>query len=260
MELQGKVAIVTGGASGIGLEMVKHLLQAGLKGVAILDMAEAAGKAATAQVESEFGAKRAIFIRADVTKADQFKEAFKKASTTFGGLDIVINNAGVLNEDNWELTIAVNVAAVMRGTLLALEAMGRDRGGRGGAVLNVASILGLSAIAGAPAYVTSKHAVVGLVRSFGMPYHWERTGVRVMALCPGVTETPLVAGAGGPQMSSMGQLAAQELAELPQQKSDAVARAAVEVLRRGENGSLWVSEGGQPAYQVVIPAREQMRV
>ncbi|XP_047003548.1 15-hydroxyprostaglandin dehydrogenase [NAD(+)]-like [Schistocerca americana] len=260
MELQGKVAIVTGGASGIGLEMVKHLLQAGLKGVAILDMAEAVGKAAVSQMESEFGAKRAIFIRADVTKADQFKEAFKKASTTFGGLDIVINNAGVLNEDNWELTIAVNVAAVMRGTLLALEAMGPDRGGRGGAVLNVASILGLSAIAGAPAYVTSKHAVVGLVRSFGMPYHWERTGVRVMALCPGVTETPLVAGAGGPQMSSMGQLAAQELAELPQQKSDAVARAAVEVLRRGENGSLWVSEGGQPAYQVAIPAREQMRV
>ncbi|XP_049938363.1 15-hydroxyprostaglandin dehydrogenase [NAD(+)]-like isoform X2 [Schistocerca serialis cubense] len=260
MELQGKVAIVTGGASGIGLEMVKHLLQAGLKGVAILDMAEAVGKAAVSPMESEFGGKRAIFIRADVTKADQFKEAFKKASTTFGGLDIVINNAGVLNEDNWELTIAVNVAAVMRGTLLALEAMGRDRGGRGGAVLNVASILGLSAIAGAPAYVTSKHAVVGLVRSFGMPYHWERTGVRVMALCPGVTETPLVAGAGGPQMSSMGQLAAQELAELPQQKPDAVARAAVEVLRRGESGSLWVSEGGQPAYRVVIPAREQMRV
>lgn len=74
--------------------------------------------------------------------------------------------------------------------------MGKNNGGKGGVVVNVASILGLQELAGCPIYVGTKHFVVGLTRSFGTPFYYSRTGIKFFTICPGVTDTPLISEAG----------------------------------------------------------------
>ncbi|XP_049764625.1 15-hydroxyprostaglandin dehydrogenase [NAD(+)]-like [Schistocerca cancellata] len=264
MELRGRVALVTGGASGIGLQYARHLLLAGLKGVVLADLSEEAGAAAVADLAEAVAAAgagseggRAVFQLTDVTKPQHVREAFARAYDEFGRLDIVINNAGILNDAQWELQIDINVTAVVRCTQLAMELMSR---GGGGVVLNVASVLGLAALGGCPVYVATKHAVVGLSRSYGTQFHWQRTGVRVVALCPGVTDTQLIAQAGARQPHrDQGALAVHELAALPQQRPEHVAAAALHVLRAAPNGSVWVAEGAEPAYQLRFPHRTQLR-
>ncbi|KAG8309972.1 hypothetical protein J6590_072740 [Homalodisca vitripennis] len=116
-------------------------------------------------------------------------ESFQKTVSAFGGLDIVINNAGIFNDRFWELEVDVNLNGVIRGTLLALRFLGREKGGRGGAVVTTASTLGLQPCAAVPIYTATKHALIGFTRSFGDPFHMNLSGVRVMAVCPGATKT-----------------------------------------------------------------------
>lgn len=98
--------------------------------------------------------------------------------------------------------------------------MGKNNGGKGGVIVNIASILGLQPLAGCPVYVGTKHFVIGFSRSFGSPYHFNQTGVKVMMMCPGVTDTPLISEAGEkplPESEGIGKLLAEELGALPAQ-------------------------------------------
>lgn len=261
MFIKGKTALVTGAATGIGLEYVKALLKNGAQNVAVCDVDVRKGENAVRELQTEYGADRVIFIKTDVTNVAELEEAFKKTHTTFKALDIVINNAGILDDGRWELQIAINVNAVVRGTLLGLQYMGKDKGGKGGVVVNIASILGLAPLAGSPVYVATKHAVIGLTRSFGLPYHFDRTGVRVIAMCPGVTDTPLISEAHRRQLrEDWGDEAGRELDELPKQKPECVAKGMIHLIEKGSSGSIWVAEGGQPVYEVLIPDRQTLRV
>lgn len=102
--------------------------------------------------------------------------------------------------------------------MLGMKYMGKDQGGKGGVIVNIASILGLQPMAGCPVYVGTKHAVIGMSRSFGMPWHFQRTGVKVLTMCPGVTDTPLISEAGHRSLSTeCGTECARELGALPKQ-------------------------------------------
>lgn len=103
------------------------------------------------------------------------------------------------------------------GTIHAMKVMGKDKGGKGGTVVNVASILGLQAAPSAPVYTGTKHFVIGLTRSFGHPFHYDRTKVRVMAMCPGVTTTQMVKDAGQHALEVNKEKIVQELGSLPPQ-------------------------------------------
>nr|KAG5689895.1 hypothetical protein BaRGS_023643 [Batillaria attramentaria] len=94
--------------------------------------------------------------------------AFQAAVTKFGAVDICVNNAGIVHETLWEKMIAVNMTAVIRGSQLALEHMRRDRGGRGGIIVNTASIAGLGPYSSIPVYAATKHAVVGFTTSWAV--------------------------------------------------------------------------------------------
>lgn len=97
--------------------------------------------------------------------------------------------------------------------------MGKDQAGHGGIVVNIASILGLQPLSGCPIYVASKHFVVGLNRSFGTPHHFNKTGVKILTMCPGVTDTPLISEAGKRILSNdLSSVVEQELAKFPSQK------------------------------------------
>ncbi|XP_062333814.1 15-hydroxyprostaglandin dehydrogenase [NAD(+)] isoform X2 [Osmerus eperlanus] len=141
MALRGKVALVTGGAQGIGCAVVESLLKNEAK-VSIVDLNQEVGEKCKKQLDEQFGVGNCSFIQCDVTDAAKFQEAFQSTVDQFGRLDIVINNAGINNEKNWEKTIEVNLTSVIKGTYLGLEHMSKEHGKQGGVVINVSSMAG----------------------------------------------------------------------------------------------------------------------
>ncbi|XP_046629099.1 peroxisomal hydratase-dehydrogenase-epimerase-like [Neodiprion virginianus] len=259
MDFTNKVVLLTGGAMGIGFEYAKELLRNGVKHLAILDLPTSSGAETADKLNGEFRNARVIFIVCDVTNDNEFEAAFARTVKEFGGLDIVINNAGILNEKKWKLMIDINVTAVVKGTMLGLQYMGKDQGGKGGIIVNTASIFGLDPVEWFPIYDATKFAVIGLSRSFGLPYHYEKTGVTVLAMCPGVTDTALAAGAGNGLGSYVDpKLAIDGYRKFPLHKPEVVGKALVEIIRRGKSGSVWISEGGKPVTEVFIPDRFEL--
>lgn len=199
-DFTGQVALVTGGGSGIGRAAALALAAGGARVVAA-DVSEDGAAETVALVRAAGG--EALAVRADVTSVSDCEAAVHTAVASFGGLHLAVNAAGVggveartadYPEDDWHRTLAVNLTGVwnaMRAELPALEAAARAAAGaRGAALVNVASAAGLHGFPMHAAYTASKHAVVGLTRTAALEY--ARRGVRVNALCPGFTRTPMV--------------------------------------------------------------------
>lgn len=197
-DLSGKAALVTGAASGIGAASALAFAAAGAR-VAACDR-DLAGAQATAKLITEAGGE-AIALEVDVTDAGQTQAMVDRVVAAFGRLDCAHNNAGITGASaatadyalsEWEKVLAVNLTGVflcLRAELPALLAAG------GGAVVNTASFSGLVAVPRIPAYVAAKHGVVGLTKAAAVEYG--RKGVRVNAVCPGSTRTPMVEGFSG---------------------------------------------------------------
>lgn len=189
-----------------------------LQRVCILDMDMKSAEDACKKLNLEYKRDCCCCKKVDVTNCDQLESALNECCKSMKSLDILINNAGVMNDNKWEMEIAINLNAVVRGTMLGMKMMGRDMGGHGGVIVNIASILGMQAIAGCPVYVGTKHAVLGMSRAWGMPFHYNRTGVKVLTMCPGVTDTPLISEAHGLQMTgAIGKECQRELDSMPKQ-------------------------------------------
>ncbi|MDC3955310.1 SDR family NAD(P)-dependent oxidoreductase [Polyangium jinanense] len=189
-DFSGRVALVIGGSSGIGLASARGFARAGA-GVVIAARGENAGREACAALQAE-GA-RALFVPTDVRDEATVARAVKETVEHFGRLDFAVNCAGGgdmapledTKQDVWDDVMAVNARGVwlsMRHEIPALIASG------GGAIVNISSIFGMAGRAAQHAYVASKHAVVGMTRSVALEYATK--GIRVNALCAGVTGTP----------------------------------------------------------------------
>ena len=193
------VALVTGAASGIG-RAVAHALAADAPGrpahaVVVADVDERGGLETVRQIEAEGATAR--FVACDVSSEDDVAAAVHTATEAFGRLDVLVNNAGVEGPvmpvhaqppDAWRRVFEVNVHGPFYGVRHALPHM--LKAGRG-AIVTVASVAGLNAFPMHAAYAASKHAVVGLTRTVALEV--ARSGVRVNAVCPGFTDTPMVA-------------------------------------------------------------------
>uniref|UniRef100_A0A8C2PQI8 Zgc:56585 n=1 Tax=Cyprinus carpio TaxID=7962 RepID=A0A8C2PQI8_CYPCA len=141
MDLKEKVAVVTGAAQGLGRSFVEILLKNGAK-VALIDVNKSLGEELKSTLDQEHGRDRTEFHTADVSSEEDFK-VLEKIVETFGRIDILCNNAGIVNEKHWEKTIAINLGGVVRGTYLALEHMKKENSGNGGVIVNISSIAGL---------------------------------------------------------------------------------------------------------------------
>ncbi|XP_020791588.1 15-hydroxyprostaglandin dehydrogenase [NAD(+)]-like [Boleophthalmus pectinirostris] len=190
MALSRKVALVTGGAMGIGHAMVEELLTNGAK-VALLDLNAATGTSLVEKLMEKFGKDKALFVECDVQSEQQLKAAFQKTIETFGELDIVCNNAGILNETEWEKMVSINLTAMIRVAYLALEHMSKLHKGHGGVIINTASMAGLGPLPSCPVYTATKYGVVGFTRAMAMASLGADDGVRFNALCPGFVDTNL---------------------------------------------------------------------
>ncbi|TVR20710.1 MAG: glucose 1-dehydrogenase [Anaerolineaceae bacterium] len=195
MRLEGKVALITGGGSGIGYHTALLFAQEGAK-VAVVDVNESAGKQTVQEIEAQGGA--AVYIHADVSKASDCERMIQTTEATFGALHILFNNAGISHaddddaintgEDVWDLTMQVNVKGVFLGCKYGIPAIRRAGGG---SIINTASfVASLGAATPQLAYTASKGAVLSMTRELATIH--AREGIRVNALCPGPLRTELL--------------------------------------------------------------------
>jgi NAD(P)-dependent dehydrogenase (short-subunit alcohol dehydrogenase family) len=193
MDPAGKVALVTGGSSGIGRATALALAEAGAA-VVIADIDDGGGQETVALIERSGG--KAAFVRADVTRREDLERMVAFAEETFGGLDILHNNAGIITGlprfpeapvERWEKTFAVNLWAVIAGTQAAVPAM-RRRGG--GVIVNTASMAGITQHPLDPIYAATKHGIVGLTRA--LVFLKDEANIRVNCVCPAMVDTPMV--------------------------------------------------------------------
>ena len=233
VELSGAVALVTGGANGIGAAAVRRLADRGAR-VVVADIDERGADVATAV--------GGLFTRCDVREPADSEAAVAAAVSAFGGLDVAFLNAGVsttsveIGGPAWDLAAyrracAVNVDGVFFGVNAVLPAL-RHRGG--GALVFTSSLAGLTAVPADPVYAATKHAVVGLARALGPALAADH--VAVNALCPGFADTAindpvrhLIAAAGIPMMT-------------PEDVADAL----LAILASDQSGQAWYLQPGRP--------------
>ncbi|MBA4088966.1 MAG: short chain dehydrogenase [Sphingobium sp.] len=190
--LQGKVALVTGAGGGIGRAAALAFARSGAS-VLVSDVNDEGGRATVALIEAQGG--KAAFQHCDVSDSAQVKAMVAAAVHHFRRLDCAFNNAGITNiaadeydEAVWGRAIGINLTGVMLCMREEAEVMLTQGGG---AIVNTASINGLVGNPSQPAYVASKHGVVGLTRHGAL--RWAKAGIRVNAVCPGVIVTPMTA-------------------------------------------------------------------
>ncbi len=232
MDLDGKVALITGGASGIGEAAVRRLAAAGVS-VAVVDRDEVRAQAVANDVNG-------LALTADVTDPTTMTTVVEATEDHFGSLDIVLLNAGTtagqsgvddLDVAAYRKIMGVNVDHVVFGVAAAVPALHRAGGGT---IIATASLAGLVPMPGDPIYTLTKHAVVGYVRSVA-PLLSGRD-IRINALCPGFADTPLIAHAR------------ERFGDFPLLSVNDVADAIENILDRGEPGECWfVQPGREPA-------------
>jgi NAD(P)-dependent dehydrogenase (short-subunit alcohol dehydrogenase family) len=227
-----RVALITGGASGIGFAVARALATDGVRPV-LADLDETAGRAAASDVGG-------VFVRTDVTDPEDIQAAVDAALRDDGRLDLVVLNAGIttgetpidrLALDRYQAIMAVNVDGVVFGVQAALPALRRSGGG---AIVITASLSGLTPYPQDPIYSMTKHAVVGLTRSLADPLRAE--GITINCVCPGFVSTALI--------DAYRERFRQE--RLPLLTAEAVAAAVLAAASSGRSGEAWVCQPGRP--------------
>jgi NAD(P)-dependent dehydrogenase (short-subunit alcohol dehydrogenase family) len=200
-DLAGRVAVVTAGGSGIGAATARRFAERGAA-VVVADLSGRRAESVAADIAARGG--RAQWLKMDAADPDGVQATVRRATETFGRLDVMINNAGLaevapleeISLESWNRVLAVTLTSAFLGMKYCLPVMRRQGGG---AIVNTASIAAFRGPPGLVAYTASKHAVVGLTRTAAVEFI--RRGVRVNAVCPAPIETPMVdaleSGVGG---------------------------------------------------------------
>lgn len=193
MRFQNRVAVVTGGATGIGRATALAFAREGAK-VVVADVNEREGQETTRRVRN--GGGEGLFVRTDVSQSADWRQLVDQTVQKYGRVDVLFNNAGIggalaatadYTEEDFDKVIAINMRGVWLGMKTVIPQMVKQKKG---AIVNTASILGLVGFAQAVAYTAAKHAVLGMTKVAAMEYAAQ--GIRINAVCPAFIKTPMV--------------------------------------------------------------------
>jgi len=196
-KLENKTVFITGGLSGIGKACALAAAKEGAN-IVVADIRSDTTDVTMAEIKKENSS--AIFIECDVSKFAQVQAAIEKVVSTFGTLDVALNNAGIggksykvgdMPEEEWLKVIGIDLNGVFNCMRHELAQMSKQKSG---AIINMSSVMGKVGIATSSHYVTAKHGVIGLTETAALEYATE--GIRINAICPGFIETPLLTKTG----------------------------------------------------------------
>lgn len=198
IDLTGKTAFVTGGSKGIGKAIAETLADCGAK-VGVMARGKEELEAVVEALNSKDGG-RGLALQGDVSSYEQVSEAIRRTAQQFGGLHLAVNNAGIAGKagllhetgpGNWHEVMGINLDGVAYAMMIEIEEMMKVGGG---AIVNIASVEAHTILKEFPAYVASKHALIGLTK--GTAYDYAAHGIRINSVSPGVIRTPLTMAEG----------------------------------------------------------------
>ncbi|XP_071171439.1 15-hydroxyprostaglandin dehydrogenase [NAD(+)]-like isoform X2 [Mytilus edulis] len=164
------------------------------------------GKQTENELKKNFGDDNVQFLPCDVQKDEEFKDFFTRVIQKYNTVDIMVNNAGIMNENQWRTTIDINLTAVIHGSLLAMNHM-KNKSTGGGLIVNVSSLAGVMPVSFCPAYTASKHGVIAFSRSWALHPDLKRNRIRITCLCPSFADTDIIKGTDdrvhGPELARM---------------------------------------------------------
>ncbi|XP_030760911.1 15-hydroxyprostaglandin dehydrogenase [NAD(+)]-like isoform X3 [Sitophilus oryzae] len=254
LNIEDRTAIINGGASGIGYAIAREFLIKGMHHISIVDINAEVGETATEKLMKEFGNEKVLFFEADVSKAKELDDVYRKAIQFHDVPDIVVNSAGIMDDTNWEKQLQTNMAGCVVGTLLGMQYMAKSSGGYGGTIVNLGSILGIIPSSGYPLHTMTQFGICGFTKALGCGNHFQRTKVKIFAVCPGLTDTTLLSEAPRNVINDrFAQEFADEIAGSNLQKVESVAKGLTSILDEANPGSVWVVENDQDPYEVTYP-------
>ncbi|KAG5876845.1 hypothetical protein JTB14_002901 [Gonioctena quinquepunctata] len=251
-----KVALIPGGVRGMGYNIAEAFLDAGTKAVIFGDTKIEDCKKAVHKLNEKYGEPRAFYQACDISKKRDMDVLFQTAKEKFNEIDFVVNNADI--DDDWDKTMYFNLDGLVRGTLLGFKYMGRQTGGKGGFIINISSILGLQPCHLSPIYSGTKHFGIGFSRSMGDKYFYDKSKVKVVTLCPGITDSSKERIGTLIEIKEKSAECPCSIPNLPSQDPTEIGKGILTMLEDAENGSVWVSEG-KDFYKALIPDRRALR-
>lgn len=197
LTLDGKVAIITGAAMGMGKSTAELFAELGAK-VVVADYNEEEGNKVVESIKADGG--EASFVKVDVSNEEQVKNMVQFTVDTYGKLDVAVNNAAITPDDKPLADIDMDyydklMAVDLRGVILSMkyELQQMEKDGTKGSIINTSSVSGIRPQPGTPAYIAAKHAVIGVTKSAAMDY--SPKGIRINSVAPGAIDTPMLQGA-----------------------------------------------------------------
>ncbi|XP_061390652.1 alcohol dehydrogenase-like, partial [Musca vetustissima] len=241
MDVKGKCVIYIGGFGGIGRKCIEELLKKELAHLFIFDLAT--NDIYLSKLQKEFPNSIIEYVRVDMSMVETIKDAYKVVMDKTGGIDIVVNGSGILNERLIDLTVAINLTGVIHSNLIALNHMSKAKGGRGGLVVNIASLAGLENMPMTAVYGATKSGVINFTKS--MAAYYECSGVNFIAVCPGATITPIVADlASKSTFPEYCEAILKTLGKQSVQTAEQCAQAFMKIVETADNGTIWTVLGG----------------
>nr|NP_001291682.1 alcohol dehydrogenase [Zeugodacus cucurbitae]CAD32742.1 alcohol dehydrogenase-2 [Zeugodacus cucurbitae]CAD62453.1 alcohol dehydrogenase 2 [Zeugodacus cucurbitae] len=242
MGLSGKNVVFVGGLGFIGYEACKQIMTKNVASFFVFDVLENAENIKALQAINP--KSKVYYTKFDITNKAAIKQALDDVIAKVQYIDVLVNGAGILTDPNVELTMNINLIGLINTTLEAIPLMDKNKNGRGGLIVNIASVLGLEPAPPTAVYCASKFGVMGFSRSISDPYYYNHTGIAVATFCPGLTETPLKNNIATKYTFEYSKEIGQKLNNTKTQKPEACGAHLATVCETGENGGIYISNQG----------------
>ncbi|KAM7358199.1 uncharacterized protein ACRADG_003256 [Cochliomyia hominivorax] len=246
MDLKGKNIIYIGGFGGIGQKCLEAFLKKQVKHLVICDLSENVD--ILRSLKNKYTDTCLTYIPIDITKRQTIEEAFKLAAIKLdnNSIDVVVNGCGLMDDRYIDLTIDINLTGVIHSTLIALDYMDKSKGGHGGLIVNISSVAGLEPSGMFAIYSAAKCGLTAFTRALANPLYYSHTGVSLVTMCPGFTDTALLSSIRGKEtLTAYAGPMAQRFAIVKKQSAEICAENLVNILSKAKNGSVWMLDLGK---------------